>query len=431
MRLSPVLLGALALLAPAMASTAKPVTTCPEGTQLCYSVSVPSSTSSSGKGDIFLQIRAPALYEWAALGQGTQMAGANIFMMYLDAAGTNMTLSPRLGLGEFEPQHDTAAQVELLEGSGVADGMMTANFRCSNCNSWSGGSMSLSDSASSWIFSYKQGSAVKSNSPSATVPQHDAHGNIQFDLTKAVGGSDSINPFLAQAASNVSSTPPAATGGSSSSGSSSSSSSSSSSEDDSDSSMVSQATIAHGTLMCAAVVLLLPVGALLRRVAPGSSIWVHAGAQTFALAVVTAGVGLGIYVALQDEELNDAHPIIGLVVFSLLWLQPVWGMLQHAHYRSKASRGPFGWVHSVVGVAVILLGMVNAGLGLQLATTPTSGQTAYIVIVVVLVAIYAAVIAWTAVRNRKTARTAGRSERSEKSGVRGGNVSEDLSGARK
>ena len=59
------------------------------------------------------------------------MQNANIFIVYADAAGSNVTLSPRLGNGEREPKTDgDQAQVYLLEGSGIANGKMTANVRC-------------------------------------------------------------------------------------------------------------------------------------------------------------------------------------------------------------------------------------------------------------------------------------------------------------
>lgn len=86
------------------------------------------------------------------------MAGANIFVMsvdinvdthgatlttlrYTSGDGQNVTLSPRLGKGHTMPLHDDSANVTLLEGSGVSNGKMTANVRCSNCNSWTGGTM--------------------------------------------------------------------------------------------------------------------------------------------------------------------------------------------------------------------------------------------------------------------------------------------------
>lgn len=58
------------------------------------------------------------------------MAGANIMVIYADQSGTNVTLSPRLGLGHFMPNYNPDAKVTLLDGSGIKDGVMTANVRC-------------------------------------------------------------------------------------------------------------------------------------------------------------------------------------------------------------------------------------------------------------------------------------------------------------
>lgn len=67
---------------------------------------------------------------WIGFGQGTEMAGSNIFVIYADASGTNVTLSPRLGTGEVMPMMDKTADVTLLSGSGITNGMMTANVMC-------------------------------------------------------------------------------------------------------------------------------------------------------------------------------------------------------------------------------------------------------------------------------------------------------------
>lgn len=58
------------------------------------------------------------------------MSGANMFVLYTDASGTNVTLSPRLGTGHVEPEYNSAAQVTILDGTGVSDDTMTVNFRC-------------------------------------------------------------------------------------------------------------------------------------------------------------------------------------------------------------------------------------------------------------------------------------------------------------
>ncbi len=58
------------------------------------------------------------------------MAGANIFMVYADASGTNVTVSPRKGVGNVMPQYPSGTQISLLAGSGIANGTMTANVKC-------------------------------------------------------------------------------------------------------------------------------------------------------------------------------------------------------------------------------------------------------------------------------------------------------------
>ena len=67
---------------------------------------------------------------WIALGQGSGMAGSNIFVVYLDSSGTNVTLSPRSGEGHFEPDFNGNAKATLLSGSGVSGGFLTANVKC-------------------------------------------------------------------------------------------------------------------------------------------------------------------------------------------------------------------------------------------------------------------------------------------------------------
>ena len=104
---------------------------CPsQGNSVCYSVNVPSTTASSGTGDLFFQIQGPSSLQWIALGQGTTMAGSNNFIIYADGSGSNVTLSPRAGKGNFQPMFDSGPQVTLLGGSGIANGVMTANVRC-------------------------------------------------------------------------------------------------------------------------------------------------------------------------------------------------------------------------------------------------------------------------------------------------------------
>ena len=101
------------------------------GSNVCYSLNIPDATVSSGTGDIFMQISGPTTYSWLGLGQGSSMSGANFFIVYASSGGTNVTLSPRSAAGGHNmPTYNSAAQVTLLEGSGIKDGVMTANIKC-------------------------------------------------------------------------------------------------------------------------------------------------------------------------------------------------------------------------------------------------------------------------------------------------------------
>ncbi len=107
--------------------------TCPSSASgACYSVNVPDATAAGSEKDIYFQITGPSSMQWIGLGQGgqTRMKNSNIFILYADASGTNVTLSPRSGVDEVEPKYNSNAQVTLLDGSGISNGKMTANVRC-------------------------------------------------------------------------------------------------------------------------------------------------------------------------------------------------------------------------------------------------------------------------------------------------------------
>ncbi|KAL3470064.1 hypothetical protein BJX99DRAFT_251479 [Aspergillus californicus] len=120
-----------------------------------YSITVLRSTASSSSGAILFQIRAPTTYQWVALGQGTQMAGAGIFVLY-SASSQNVTISPRSGAGHVQPEYNSQTQLSLLEGN--------------------------------------RGSSLDSDSIDADIGFHDDFGGTSVELANAV--STSTNPFL-------------------------------------------------------------------------------------------------------------------------------------------------------------------------------------------------------------------------------------------
>ncbi|MCJ1472585.1 hypothetical protein MMC13_001234 [Lambiella insularis] len=388
-----------------LASTAiaQTVKNCPQ-TGVCYSVNVPAVSASSGSGDIYIQITAPSSMQWVGLGQGGRMAGSNILIIYSDSHGQNVTLAPRLGTGNFEPEYNSAAHFSLLEGSGISNNIMTANVRCSSCSSWNGGSMSFTDSASSWIWAVKNGAAIASDSASLTdLSQHDAANSFNFDLTKATGG-NSLNPFISRASSNgvttSGSASSAATGTSSSSGSS-SNGSGCDSGNGSEQQLKQMRAVAHGVIMGLACLVFFPFGALsIRFLSVKGTVWIHATAQLFAYTLAVVGTGIGIWLAVTEGALSSTHPIIGLAVLSALFLQPFLGLLHHFVYRRTKRRTLWAVAHVWWGRAFILLGAINGAPGLKLSCHPIGAAIGYGVIAVVLILAYVAVVLFYRRRSR-------------------------------
>ncbi|KAH7038995.1 hypothetical protein B0J12DRAFT_606530 [Macrophomina phaseolina] len=179
-----------------LASIARAQTSSNCNGNICYALNIPESTANSGNGDIFFQITAPTSYSWVGLGQGSSMSGSHIFVMYTSTDGNNVTVSPRLGTGHNLPQFNSDTQITLLEGSGVSNGQMTANVRCGNCQSWSGGSMDFTASSATWIHASRSGSAMNTDDTNTVIQQHgEDYGSFDWDFGIAKGGSD-VNPFV-------------------------------------------------------------------------------------------------------------------------------------------------------------------------------------------------------------------------------------------
>jgi hypothetical protein len=117
------------------------------------------------------------------------MSGAKMFVIYANAAGTNVTLSPRKGTGHVQPNFDSSSTATLLGGSGISNGVMTANIKCSDCTD-------LTSSSSSWVYAALSGSALSSDSQSASISQHsNTYGIMTVDMTKAKNSANT-NPFV-------------------------------------------------------------------------------------------------------------------------------------------------------------------------------------------------------------------------------------------
>lgn len=332
-------------------------------------LNIPQETAQNGAngngGNVYLSLSAPTTYSWVGLGMGSSMTNANMFIMYTDGNG-NVTLSPRFSRGESMPQYVDNLDVELLSGSGVVNGVMTANFRCGNCSH--SGNTNFGAQSGRWIHARKSGAAMDSTDAQARFSQHNEQGDFTWQYTNAVGGS-SANPFTASDAV-VAGTAPANSGGSGGGGSSSSSST-----------MRSNILLVHGIFASVAFLVFFPIGAIIMRLGKFSNVVaVHVATQVFAWLLFITAFGLGLYYGITGDYMSEAHPIIGLVLVALLLIQPLAGWLHHRQFLRTGQRSAVSHSHIWIGRVAIILGMINGGLGCQLGGVETKYVIAYSVV---------------------------------------------------
>lgn len=272
------------------------LSTCASGaSNVCYAIGVPTTSASSTSGNLYLQISAPTTYQWVAMGTGSGMTGSNMFIVYQDGNG-NVTVSSRQGEGERQPLYDanTASDIQLMAGSGVVNGKMIANIRCSDCKSWNGGTLSTTSTSSPFIGAWRAGSSLDSTSPSASLSIHDGETEFDVDLTQATIATDS-NPF----------TGAASTGGTTSSGNATTTSGSGTGTATgiSQAARPSPAVIwAHGVGMALCFAVLYPLGSAVMPML--GKWWFHASWQMFTWVLMWVFFGLGVFGAQARNMVN-------------------------------------------------------------------------------------------------------------------------------
>ncbi|KAL1968577.1 hypothetical protein VTN77DRAFT_1787 [Rasamsonia byssochlamydoides] len=347
---------------------------------ISFSVNVPDQTVSSGPEPVYLQIKGPSDVQWLAVGEGSRMLDSNMLVIYA-SSNNNITLSPRLGSGHTQPLFNPDAQVSLLDGSGISNGIMTANIRCDSFLSWSGGSENVKSASAPFIWAVRHGEPLESASVSEGIHMHDKYGGFSVDFAEATGG-NTDNPF---SDSSLSISIASATGSSG-----------------------HQKRTAHAIILSVVFVLLFPSFALTLHLFPSSKTvpFIHAPLQLFALAAAIVGLALGI--SIGKSRVSDYHPVIGIVVIGALVLfQPILGLLQHLHYRKHGTKSLFAYIHRWLGRVLVILGIINGGLGFKYAgigrAVPSSAVIAYGVIAGLMGVGYIFLIIQSTLRARRLA----------------------------
>ena len=173
-------------------------------------------------------------------------------------------------------------------------------------------------------------------------------------------------------------------------------------------------------MMALAFLIFFPLGAMtIRFVRAKGAVWVHAGAQIFAYSLALAAFGLGVWFAvvtgkvgpcfpslashplpfalkwkrwLNAQQLNTAHAIVGIVVIGMMAFMPIFGLIHHVLFVKHGKRTVFAIGHVWIGRALLTLGVINGGLGLQLARNSSKGEIVYGVVAGLVLLTYILVV---------------------------------------
>ncbi|KAI9040171.1 cytochrome b561 domain-containing protein [Aspergillus affinis] len=135
----------------------------------------------------------------------------------------------------------------------------------------------------------------------------------------------------------------------------------------------------HAIVMGLAFTVMMPLGVLvIRFLRVKGTIWIHAVWQMLSWILMLAGLATGIRVGkIVDRLHNNAHTILGTIVVVLLLLQPFIGLIHHFRFRKARAPGKWTRLHVWYGRVLILLGIINGGLGLKLVKNTPGGEIAY------------------------------------------------------
>lgn len=136
----------------------------------------------------------------------------------------------------------------------------------------------------------------------------------------------------------------------------------------------------------------------------------HVPIQVLGTVMMVGAMGLGLRLGHDVGYLSHpvhAHVVIGLlVVCTILIFQPAMGILQHRHFKKTGGKSVFAYAHRWLGRGAIALGIVNNGLGFQLARTnvivPTRSLVRNFVLMAFLVSIWFALVMFDTFQARRT-----------------------------
>ncbi|KAL1650537.1 hypothetical protein SLS61_006003 [Didymella pomorum] len=299
-------------------------------TETQFSVNIANDSS-----DVYFYFASPA-YSWVGVGFGAQMENSLMLIMYPDADGNNITISPRIGRKGGEPVFTNKIDVEVLDGTGVQDDMMILHARCSDCRVWPNGFLDATSPSQSMIYAFGSPYPLQSSSQSADLKRHARYGHFTMDLTAATGTGGV--PLRSSANAGVQ-------------------------EEDVMTKDTDRKTLAHAILGCLVLFVVWPLNVLIAGFL--RNIRIHISFSIVMVLSLGVTYGLGISTSTQynrSKAFNTSHQILAFICICPLILLSILPARPLAKLHRTIPR-----LHAPMSSLALTLLLVSGGLGLQLS----------------------------------------------------------------
>ncbi|KAG8418051.1 hypothetical protein J3458_005489 [Metarhizium acridum] len=284
------------------------------------------------------------------------MKGALFLIVYQNGDGTNVTFSPRIAHGNYEPSFFQDMRWTVIpHQTGIIDDYMIFTAMCTeSCRTWPGGDttggyIDVSSPAQPAIYAVGPEGTLKDDSPSAGLKYHEEYGVFNIDMRRTRGAADA--PVLGKH------TRPDGTV------------------------QISSVTnkrdykaALHATFMVCSIIGIMGFGGIWLLPIVGLAKW-HALNQIVATIGVLCGLFLGVLASFNYQRsrgFKHYHQVLGYIIIAFILAQLGLGFQHHfKHQRTKAPT-MFGKIHVWLGRLILLLAFVNGVIGFTFALNRTS-----------------------------------------------------------
>ncbi|KAI1462860.1 putative iron reductase domain protein [Annulohypoxylon moriforme] len=325
---------------------------------LAFALNVPNDSAT----DLYFSLIMTMSTSWGGIGFGSHMADSLMLVVYPSQSRASLTISPRIATGHTEPVYAPEIEIEVMEGTGLDNRThaYTFNGRCTNCRSWSGGYGNINVTSKIQTMMYATGDDLPylaTDARDGPLKMHYNYGTFTMDMLQATGPAgiptieDSINSTLVGTSQRLST------------------------EGKKD-----MVAMAHGVIMILVFTGLFPFGTFVLRF--GNWVRWHGINQAFAFVLAFIASIMGFVISKtynRSKNFNNAHQIIGLLVFIFLFVQFTLGFLHHRKFKETKEPTKLAPYHRWLGRLVLSLGGLNGVLGLKLAESEQ-----YIIVLTVL-----------------------------------------------